>query len=92
MNALQFTNESPSGIRCSLERMYGELSQDTLEYTSHSAWPALLYSTAFLHAVVQERKKFGPIGWNVPYEFNRADFTSSTQVFKYSILGGKAAM
>ena len=53
--------------------------QDTIDYSNHPTWPNLLYAVAFLHNVVQERKKFGAIGWNVAYDFNRADFMASCQ-------------
>jgi len=77
--SVKFTNEPPSGVKSSLRRTFGDLHQDTLDYSNNSTWPALLYGVAFLHAVLQERRKFGTIGWNNPYEFNRADFFSSTQ-------------
>ena len=37
----------------------------------------MLYVLSFFHATIQERKKFGKIGWNVNYDFNESDFKLS---------------
>lgn len=72
--SIKFTNDPPSGIRAGLERTYGTMSQDFLDYSDSPYYLPLIYAVSFMHTVVQERRKFGPLGWNIPYEFNSSDW------------------
>merc|ERR1719502_2029055 len=80
--SIKATNEAPAGIRAGLKGSYAWLTQDHLDAitgTSASTWKTMLYALCFMHSIVQERRKFGPLGFNVPYEFNQSDLSASVQ-------------
>jgi len=77
--AIKVTTEPPKGLKAGLARTYSTMiNQDFLEKVEpYDKWRNIVYTVCFLHSVVQERRKYGPLGFCIPYEFNTSDLDAS---------------
>ncbi|KAM9209454.1 dynein axonemal heavy chain 9 [Dugong dugon] len=89
-NSIKITNEPPTGMHASLHKALDNFTQDTLEMCSREMeFKSILFALCYFHAVVAERRKFGPQGWNRSYPFNTGDLTISVNVL-YNFLEANA--
>ncbi|VDN12624.1 unnamed protein product [Dibothriocephalus latus] len=80
-NAIKITNEPPTGMQANLHKALNNFSQATLEMCSReNEFKTILFALCYFHAVICERRKFGPQGWNRSYPFNNGDLTISANV------------
>lgn len=78
--SFQVVTEPPNGLKLNLRSTFHKISNQMLTDCSHGCFPPLVFVLAFFHAVVQERRKYGKIGWNIAYDFNESDFRVSMSI------------
>ena len=82
-NGIKMTNEPPNGLRANLNATYFKLNDEELECTSKpAAFRKLFFGLAFFHAILIERRRYGALGWNIPYAFNETDLDICTSQLK----------
>ncbi|XP_039271711.2 dynein axonemal heavy chain 6-like [Styela clava] len=72
--SVKVTNEPPKGLRSNVRGAFSAISKTFFEDNLLDMnWRRVIFGICFFHAIIQERKKFGPLGWNIRYEFTDSD-------------------
>jgi dynein heavy chain len=84
-------NEPPAGLKAGMLRSYTPgvmVDQDKIERVETAQWRQLLYALCFLHSIVLERRKFGPLGWGIPYQYSDGDLTACVLFLEKHLYNG----
>ena len=83
--AIKLTQEPPPGLKALFKRSWGMFDDSTWDASQRSSeFRLILFTLSFFHAVMVERRKFGPQGWNRVYPFAVGDLTVCKDVtFNY---------
>ena len=76
--SLKVTNEPPKGIKAGMLKTYSSVvTAERLDVFEYKEWKNLIFALSFIHSLVIERRKYGALGWCVPYDFNDSDLEAS---------------
>ena len=82
--------ESPPGVKENLMRTYAQWSEDIMNSEAFHDDPMMariLFALGWLHALVQERRRYIPQGWKQAYEFSEGDLRAGVALI--NVLRGK---
>jgi dynein heavy chain len=78
---IKLTNEAPSGLKANLKRAFCSFNKEEYE-DMEPRTKGILFGLCHFHAVMLERKKFGPKGYNMMYPFAVGDLLNSATVLE----------
>jgi len=83
--SIKLTQEPPPGLKALVKRSWLCFDDKTWDESSKQAeMKTMVFALSYFHAVMAERIKFGPQGWNRKYPFNLGDLTTCSMVtFNY---------
>ncbi|CAN0055637.1 unnamed protein product [Heterosigma akashiwo] len=73
---IKLTNEPPAGLKANLKRAFACFSKEQIE-EADSKMKSILFGLCIFHAVMIERKMYGPMGFNMMYPFSTGDLRDS---------------
>ena len=90
-NGIKLTTEPPKGIRANLVKTYSDVSSKDFKACQNcpTEWRQLLFAVSFFHSAVLQRRKFGPLGWNIKYDFSPSDLECSLSTVKLYLEEGQ---
>merc|ERR1740123_1348905 len=90
-NGMKMTVEPPKGLKSNLLRGYLTIDEEWFNEAGQAgsnpkecshAFRKMLFGLCFFHALIQERCNYGPLGWNIPYQFSEQDRAISMDQLK----------
>ena len=73
-NGVKMTLEPPKGLKSNLTRSYNRITDNYInDCGKPDDFRKLMFGLCLFHAVIQDKRKFGPLGWNIRYGFTDGD-------------------
>ena len=77
--AIKLTNEPPAGLKANLKRAFCIFSREYIE-EADAKTKSILFGLCHYHAIMMERKLYGPMGFNMKYPFATGDLRDSAVI------------
>ena len=74
---IKITSEPPAGLKANIKRAFASINRETFEECD-SKMKSILFGLCHFHAVMLERKMYGPMGYNMMYPFSIGDLRDSS--------------
>ncbi|CAD8148668.1 unnamed protein product [Paramecium octaurelia] len=93
MDAVKMTKDPPKGVKDNIQQIYLNQNSSKNEKKFYEScgektqeFKQFYLALCYFHAIVRERRRYGPVGWNITYDFNDSDFRISIRQLKQMLM------